>query len=114
MYVALKLSTVAPQQWDPTAALAAAFQYSTDSQNSTDFFRTYYIGANKQVYEQFKRAGSWSAQSDQSPVWQSVDRVGAGIAAVGWLDQIRLYYISDGRLVEEALNGTTWSRGQEW
>ena len=106
--VATQLSVSLPQQWDPTSHIAAA------SENTSVLFRTYYVGENKEVYERYKQGDTWTGESDQSPVWPTADRPGAGIAAVGWQDQIRLYYISTGRLVEEVLMGGNWSQGQEW
>jgi hypothetical protein len=73
--------------------------------------RTYYIGTDSQIHEFYSNPGGpFQATSDQSPYWDVLDTQGPGaIAGVGWLDQVRLYYVSGGKIVQTALSNATWA-----
>jgi len=51
--------------------------------------------------------GVWLKQPDQSQVWGTAD---AGIGGLGWADQVKLYYMTGGALIEASLVNTTWTK----
>jgi hypothetical protein len=93
--------SIAGPTWNPTSSLAAIFE------GTPTILRAYYVGTDKEVYEYVDESGVWLKQPDQSPVWGTAD---ASIAGVGWADQVRLYYMTGGVLVEAALRNTTWTK----
>ena len=103
------LQTSTPDQWEPNADFAPVYEeWATLS-------RMFYIGANKEIYEYFSQDGvNWTWQRDEFPGGQTADNPSGGIAAVGWQNQTCLYYVSGGRLIENAWNGTNWNLGYQW
>jgi hypothetical protein len=93
--------SIAGPNWNPKSSLAAVFE------GTPTILRTYYVGTDKEIYEYVDKSGVWLKQPDQSQVWGTAD---AGIAGVGWADQVRLHYMTGGVLVEAALENTTWTQ----
>ncbi|KAG9228684.1 hypothetical protein BJ875DRAFT_489620 [Amylocarpus encephaloides] len=69
--------------------------------------RFYYIDSNNQVQEYVRESGTWTAQLGS---WPQSEGPPGGIAAIGWKDQIRFYYMSGGELAQGYLDGTTWRK----
>jgi hypothetical protein len=93
--------------WNGTSTSLAAIQ-----ETEPNYLRTYYIGNDSQIHEFSGNPGAFPTvqKSDQSPVWVDSDSFGPGaLAGVGWLDQVRLYYFSEGRIIQADLNNATWS-----
>lgn len=70
------------------------------------------VGTNKELYEYTTASTAntaWTSTPDQSSEWALDDQVSGRIAAIGWDDQVRLYYQSDGEVVENVLSGNVWS-----
>jgi len=99
------LTTALVSSWDGTVVSLAA----TAQTQSTDL-RTYFISSDREVWEFGLNSNlQWNSQPAQSPVWAKSDLAAGGIAAVGWADQVRFYYIVDGTVVQADLGGTSWS-----
>ena len=94
-------------KWNGTNTSLAAIQES-----QPDYLRTYYVGTDLEIHE-FYGDGSgnkFSPKSDQSSQWKTLDTPGPGaLAGIGWADQVRLYYVSGGKVVQTALSNTTWA-----
>jgi hypothetical protein len=76
--------------------------------------RVYYIGTDNNIHEFFCATNdSWTclnAAPDQSPAWSSSDTMGPGaIGAIGWQNQVRMYYLYAGNVIQADLDGGTWT-----
>jgi len=94
----------APNFLGSSGALAAISQSGTDETS-----RLYYLGTDKQIYEyKADEVGNWTTSPDQSNEWALNDETQGRIAAIGWDDQVRVYYQSNGEVVESSLSGDVW------
>jgi hypothetical protein len=78
--------------------------------------RTYYIGTDSEIHEFYSDPGGpFSTKSDQSPHWGVLDTQGPGaLAGIGWSDQVRLYYVSEGKVVQTTLSNATWASATDF
>lgn len=92
-------------KWNGTDTSLAAIHES-----EPEYLRTYYIGTDSEIHEFYGNPGeAFSPKSDQSPHWDVLDSQGPGaIAGIGWSDQVRLYYVSGGKVVQTSLSNATW------
>ncbi|KAE9379530.1 hypothetical protein N431DRAFT_434493 [Stipitochalara longipes BDJ] len=99
------LTSTAITNWNGTDTSLAAIQES-----EPEYLRTYYVGTDSEIHEFYGNPGeAFSPKSDQSPHWDVLDSQGPGaIAGIGWSDQVRLYYVSSGKIVQTALSNATW------
>ncbi|PMD20409.1 hypothetical protein NA56DRAFT_180764 [Hyaloscypha hepaticicola] len=100
------LTSTAITKWNGSNTSLAAVQESEPL-----YMRTYYVGTDSEIHEfNSNPGGPFSKKSDQSPEWEVLDTQGPGaLAGIGWLDQVRLYYVSQGKLVQSSLNNVTWA-----
>ncbi|KAH8591209.1 hypothetical protein B0O99DRAFT_744636 [Bisporella sp. PMI_857] len=121
------LTNVTIPNWDPLAAMTLAWQPASDT------LRAYFTDTHKFIQEFSGRNASTAdfaaiARGDvaqnstsgittpgwtQSPIhdltWLPSDALGAEIASVAWLDQVRFYRLIEGKLAESALAQGVWS-----
>jgi hypothetical protein len=104
--LASALTTTAITKWNGTSTSLAAIQESDPL-----YLRTYYVGTDSEIHEfNSNPGGPFSKKSDQSPQWEVLDTQGPGaLAGIGWSDQVRLYYVSQGKIVQSSLNNETWA-----
>lgn len=100
----------------PTATLYRAFtRESTTPLAAVSWANPY----NQRVYhvdsnglEEFSFLKTWQTKFEQSPAWDRADAAGTPVGATSWgSNSVRVYYLSQGSIVEAALEGTTWFMG---
>ncbi|KAH8880587.1 hypothetical protein GQ53DRAFT_755008, partial [Thozetella sp. PMI_491] len=98
---AVNVATGSPSSWNVSSSLAACYVPTPDT------FRFYYSDTTTGTIVEYLRSGSDTAwtKSGSSTKWSTAD---SGIAAVGWLDQVRLYYMSGSELQQSLLGNGTW------
>jgi hypothetical protein len=103
--LASELTSTVITNWNGTDTSLAAVKNS-----KPDTLRTYYIGDDQEIYGFHATPGdAFMAMAGQSAQWDTSDTQGPGaIAGIGWSDQVRLYYVSGGKIVQSALSNTTW------
>jgi hypothetical protein len=92
-------------KWNRTNTSLTAIQEA-----EPEYLEIYYIGTDSEIHGFYGNPGeAFSPKSDQSPHWDVLDTQGPGeIAGIGWSDQVRLYYITGGKVVQTALSNATW------
>lgn len=103
--LASALTSMAITKWNGSSTSLATIQESEPL-----YMRTYYVGTDSEIHEfNSNPGGTFSKKPDQSSQWEVLDTQGPGaLAGIGWSDQVRLYYVSQGKLVQSSLNNTTW------
>lgn len=85
-----------------TSRFAACFGATTDT------YHIYYVGRTTGDIVGYFRTGAkadWTPNQDKA--WGTAD---GGIASVAWDNQVRMLYMSGGKLAMSAQDNTTWSK----
>lgn len=103
--LASELAITAITSWNGTDTSLAAVPNS-----DPDYLPTYYISDDLGIYGFHATPGdAFGMTAARSAQWDTSDTQGPGaIADIGWSDQVSLYYISGGKMVQSALSNTTW------
>ncbi len=72
-----------------------------------DTLQFYYTSPTTGDIVEYTRSGGASSwvRTGTSSKWPKADST---VGAVGWLDQVRLYYTSDGKLQQSIMGNGTW------
>lgn len=90
---------------ESTTPLAAASWANPTSQ------RVYHVDSNG--LEELSYLNTWQTKFEQSPAWDRADAAGTPVGATSWgSNSVRVYYLSQGLIVEAGLDGTTWFMGE--
>jgi hypothetical protein len=86
------------------------------AESEPSYMRTYYIGSDLNIFEMLGNPlstnMSWSKNSDVSvnPKWLVADNgVPDGLVGIRWRDQVRIYYITGGKVEQLNLGNQMWS-----
>ncbi|KAH8669013.1 hypothetical protein BX600DRAFT_511059 [Xylariales sp. PMI_506] len=94
-------TAAAASGWDRAVQLAACYEAALDT------YRVYYAESQSGTIFEYSRAGSsgnWTLGT--SWAWGTPDN---GIGAVGWGDEVSLFYLTDGSLEQSSLKNGSWT-----
>jgi hypothetical protein len=91
-------------KWDGTDTSLAAIQES-----EPNYLTIYYLRTDSEIYELYDNPeGPFSTKSDQSSYLDTCNTQDPGApVGIGWSDQVRLYYVSGGKMVQTSLSNAT-------
>ncbi|CZR56945.1 uncharacterized protein PAC_06834 [Phialocephala subalpina] len=95
--------------WNPLSGLGAAYSVGQDQ------LHVYFTGTDTSIYEYVGNNASqttntkWINQPSRQRIWANADYAGADVTALGWTDQVRFWQVSQGKMVQGALNNATWT-----
>jgi hypothetical protein len=106
---AITVSPALVPVWNPNSGLGAAYSATQDQ------LHVYFTGRDQGIYEFLGSNASqttnttWAPQPGRNHIWATADYVGADIAATGWKDQVRFFQMTQGKLAQGALSGSSWT-----